>query len=320
MAYPGPGGMASTTSPPRLYQVLSAVRLDPLLLAQAVVNGLLIGGVYALVALGLSFTFGIMRIVNLSHGSLLMVGMYLSYILWAVVKVDPYLSLVIVIPAVFWLGYFLQHTCLRPLVRAETTREPVSALLVTFGLWLVLDNLALLIFGADYRPMNTSYRDASFALGGLTISAPRLYAFLVAFILTTVFNWFLSSTYTGRALRAVGQDREAARLMGMDDSKLYNVALGLSAIFAGVAGTLLTPFYFIFPSVGEAFLLKAFVIVILGGLGSIPGALLGGLLIGIFEAVVGIFTKVTHAELLLYVVFILVLRFRPAGLMGLERE
>jgi branched-chain amino acid transport system permease protein len=290
------------------------------LVVQGALSGLLIGGVYGLIALGLNLVFGTMRVVNFAQGTLLMVGMFMAYWLFVLTGLHPYLSPLVTVPALFALGCAIQFFLVTPLLAREKAREPMSVLLMTLGLALVLENLALMLFRGDYKTVQVAETNAVWFIGDYIVSVARFWG-LVAMLATVVALWlFLGRTDLGRAIRAVGQDRQVARLLGIDDRVIYNYAFGLSTAVMGIAAAALVPFYYTHPAVGTSFLLKAFVIVVLGGLGSMPGAALGGLAVGLIEGVTGIFTQAAVAQVLLFAVFVAMLFFRPAGLLGLERK
>ncbi len=289
-------------------------------LGQATVSGLLIGGVYALIALGLNIVFGTMRVINFAQGALLMAGMFMAYWLWELGGVHPYLSPLVTVPVLFGLGYLIQGAIVSPLLARERAREPMSVLLATLGLALVLENLALLFFSADFKTVQTDVSLATFKVGGLIVSVPRLVG-LGAMALTCLGLYlFFTRTDLGRAVRATGQDREAARLMGIDDFRIYGVAYALSAALMGVAAAVLVPFFYVHPGVGTSFLLKVFVIVVLGGLGSMPGAAVGGILVGLIEGIVALYVQAAVAQIVLFGVFVTILLARPSGLLGVERR
>jgi branched-chain amino acid transport system permease protein len=290
------------------------------LLIQGALSGLLIGGVYGLIALGLNLVFGTMRVVNFAQGTLLMVAMFMAYWLHVLTGLHPYLTPLVTVPALFGVGYAIQVVLITPLLAREKAREPMSVLLMTLGLALLLENLALMLFRGDYKTLQVSQTNAVWFLGDYIVSVSRFWA-LVALLATVAALWaFLSRTDLGRAIRAVGQDRQVARLLGINDRVIYNYAFGISTAVMGIAAATLVPFYYIHPGVGTSFLLKAFVIVVLGGLGSMPGAALGGLAVGVIEGVIGIWTQAAVAQILLFAVFIAMLFFRPAGLLGVERK
>lgn len=287
---------------------------------QGAVGGLLIGGTYALIALGLNIVFGTMRVINFAQGTLLMAGMFLVYWLWVLTGLHPYLSPLVTVPLLFGFGYVIQKALVAPLFARERAREPMSVLLLTLGLALALENLALLFFAADFKTVQTDLAMRTFKVGGIIVSVPRLIGLLTAGISGAALYLFFTRTDLGRAVRATGQDREAARLMGIDDFRVYNVAFGLSAGLMGIAAAILVPFYYVHPAVGTSFILKAFVIVVLGGMGSMPGAALGGLIVGVIEGVVGLYVQAAAAQIVLFGLFVVILFVRPAGLLGVERR
>lgn len=290
------------------------------LLVQGALSGLLIGGVYGLVALGLNLVFGTMRVINFAQGALLMVAMFLTYWLYELFGLHPYLSPLVTVPVLFAFGYAIQFFLLGPLIARTKAREPMNVLLMALGLALVLENLALALFRADYRTVQVAETSAVWLVGDYVVSVARFWS-LVALGATVLLLWlFLGFTDIGRAIRAVGQDRQVARLMGINDGVVFNYAFGISTAVMGIAAAVLVPFYYTHPAVGMSFLLKAFVIVVLGGLGSMPGAAIGGLLVGVIEGVIGILTQAAVAQVLLFAIFIAMLFFRPAGLFGLERK
>jgi branched-chain amino acid transport system permease protein len=290
------------------------------LLIQGALSGLLIGGVYGLIALGLNLVFGTMRVINFAQGTLLMVGMFMAYWLHVLTGLHPYLTPLVTVPVLFGVGYAIQVVFITPLLAREKAREPMSVLLMTLGLAILLENLALMLFRADYKTVQVSETNAVWFLGDYIVSVSRFWA-LVALLATVTALWaFLRHTDLGRAIRAVGQDRQVARLLGINDRVIYNYAFGISTALMGIAAATLVPFYYIHPGVGTSFLLKAFVIVILGGLGSMPGAAVGGLAVGVIEGVIGIWTQAAVAQILLFAVFVAMLFFRPAGLLGVERK
>lgn len=287
----------------------------------AVINGILMGGVYGLTAMGLTLIFGVMKVINFAHGSFLMAAMFGTYYVFQLTGFDPYLGLVIIVPALFAFGYFVQRVLIRPVFKVERdVREPIGVLLLTAGLWIFMDALALAIFGAFYKTIKTAYKGAVLHLGEVTVSVPRLYAFLTTMAVAVVLFIFLKKTRLGRAIRATGQDRHAAQLMGINVYRIYDVAFGIGIAIVGVAGAVLLPFYYVHPDVGDVFDIRAFIIVVLGGLGSIPGALLGGLIIGLVDFCVAQFWPATVTEGIVYAIFISVLFLKPEGLLGFKAE
>jgi branched-chain amino acid transport system permease protein len=279
---------------------------------QSLISGILIGGVYALIGIGLTIIFGVMRVINFAHGDILMVGMYGTYYLFALGHVDPFLSIIITIPLMFLFGAALQKLFINRIL----TALPQNQILLTIGLGLIMSNTVMMAFTSDYKILTTTYSSSSMKLFGISISTPLLISFAITAVITMVLYWFLLKTDTGQAIRATAQDREAARLMGINVKRMSMIAMGLGAALAGTAGALISPTYYIFPQVGSAFTLKAFVITVLGGMGSIVGATLGGVLIGVAESVGGVYFGSGWKEVVVFVLFLLVLLFKPSGLFG----
>src|SRR5512136_2308876 len=282
---------------------------------QSLLSGILVGGVYALIGIGLTIIFGVMRVINFAHGDLLMLGMYVTWGLFTLYGIDPYLSLLITAPVLFLWGAVLQKVFINRVLNAL----PQNQILLTIGLGLVMSNAVMLGFTSDYRILTTTYSSSSIQLLGLSISQPLLYSFLVTVAITAALFWFLQTTDTGQAIRATAQDRDAAQLMGINVKRMSVLAFGLGTALAGTAGALLAPTYYIFPQVGGPFTLKAFVIVVLGGMGSVVGATFGGVIIGATESLAAVYVSSGLKELFVYVLFLLVLLFRPAGLLGKSR-
>ena len=288
---------------------------------QATLNGIMMGSMYGLTALGLTLIFGVMKVINFAHGSLLMVGMFSAYWLIKLTGIHPYLALLIVPPVLYVFGYYLQDVVIKPVFKAERqTREPATVIIVTTGVWYVLDNLSLMLFGAEYRTVRTAISNKSMALGPFILSIPKFSGFVVAVLATVGLALFMRKTKIGMALRATALDREAANLMGIDQYKIYNIAFGLGTAIAGIAGCVLIPFYYVYPSVGVVFDIRAFIIVVLGGLGSIPGALLGGLVIGLVESVFSQFMASTWTEAIIYAIFLIILFVKPSGFFGNKQD
>ncbi len=292
--------------------------MEPIILGIALVNGVLIGGLYGAVALSLSLIFGVMRVINFAHGSLLMVAMFVSYWLWRLLGLSPYLSILATAPILFGLGYFIQATVISPLFKRERAMilEPLSVLLLTAGVFMILDNSALLFFGPDFRAVQMDFAIKSIRIGILSINWARLIAFLAGIGVTIALSLFLSHADMGRAIRATAQNRDAAALSGIDVPRIYNITFGLGCAVLGIIGSLMVPFYPVSPSLGIAFGIKSFIVVVLGGIGSLTGCILGGLLLGIVESVTAQFVTSTSAAIFSFVIFILVLTFRPTGLLG----
>jgi branched-chain amino acid transport system permease protein len=279
---------------------------------QLIINGLLLGGIYALISIGLTLIFGVLEIINFAHGEFLMLSMYASYWLFQLYGVDPYVSLFMVIPTFFLMGLAVQRVIIQPIIHAP----PLNQIFVTVGLSLVLQNGALFVWKADYRTVRTAYSTLALKTGGLMISFPRLVAFVLALAIIAALLIFLKQTYTGKAIRALAQQKRAAMLMGINIYRTYQIAFGIGIACVGAAGAMLIPIYYAFPTVGALFVLIAFVVVILGGYNSLIGALVGGLIIGVVEAFSGFFLSPHLKEAVYFVMFILILLLRPTGLFG----
>ncbi len=283
---------------------------------QVIVSGLLLGGVYALLSVGLNLIFGVVRVINFAHGDLMMLGMYLTFYLFGFYKIDPYLSaLILVAPALFLVGMAVQRLLIKPLQNASA----LMLIFSTFGLSIALQNLALMGFKADYRTILTPLSTATFNLAGISISIPRLIAFVLALVLLIGLYLLLRYTLIGKALRAVAENRVVTQLMGVRVQRLNLFAFGLGSAITGIAGALILPFSYVFPTIGGSYTLVAFVVVVLGGLGNMAGAFLGGLTIGLVESLSGTYIAPALKEAIYFVIFILVLLIRPQGLFGLGK-
>ena len=282
---------------------------------QSIISGLLVGGIYALIGIGLTIIFGVMRVINFAHGELMMLGMYVTWLVFTQLHIDPFLGVLITAPALFVFGAFLQKVFINRLLSAAAENQ----ILLTIGLGLVISNAMMLIFSSDYQILTTSYSSTSFKIGSISISEALFYAFIITIVITTALYWFLLRTDTGQAIRATAQDRDAAQLMGINVRRMSVLAFGLGSALAGTAGALIAPTYYIYPQVGHTFTLKAFVIVVLGGMGSVIGATLGGIIIGVAESLAAAYIASGLKEMIVFVLFLAVLLFRPSGLLGKTR-
>jgi branched-chain amino acid transport system permease protein len=285
------------------------------LFAQVLANGVLLGGLYAIMALGLALVWGVLNIVNLAHGAFIMLGAYLSWTLYTFLGIDPFVGLPITAVVMFALGYALQRGLLNLLVRAPM----FNTLLLTFGLEVVLTYLAQLVFSADFRTINPAYAGASMTLGPVTIPVARLAAFGAAIVLTVGMWQFLLHTRLGRAIRATAQNLVAARLYGVEPMHLYSVTFGLGMALAGMAGTLYGTVSQINPYIGTSLTAKSFAIAIIGGLENPLGVLVGGVLLGIVESLTMLYIGPTFADVASFGILVLVLIVRPGGLLGKTR-
>jgi branched-chain amino acid transport system permease protein len=285
---------------------------------QTLVAGILKGGLYALIGLGMTLIMGVMGIINLAHGQLMMVAMYVTFVLFHYLGIDPYTSLLISMPSLFLLGVLIQKYLLNPLMKVESIL-PENQVLMTVGIGMVLTEIARFIFTSNYLSVKTSYSSAAIFVGGISFSVALTIAFIFACTLTGILFWFLIKTDLGRSIRAVSQDGEAAQLMGINAERIKVVTMGIGSALVAAAGTLLLPIYYLFPDIGGPFTRRAFVITILGGLGSTVGAIFGGLTLGLAEAFSSTYMGMEFEDMIGLVIFVLVLLFLPGGLKSLTK-
>jgi branched-chain amino acid transport system permease protein len=279
-------------------------------LFNVLVAGLLLGGTYALVAVGLNLVFGVVRVINFAHGELVMLGMYGAYVAYQL-GLDPYLSVLIVAPLMALLGLAIQRLLIQPL-----QTEPMMQVFVTFGLLLLLQNVVLAATGGQAHSLEVARYSRPIPVLSTSISVPRLIVLVVATLVTLGLYQYLQRSMIGRAIRAVVQDRNAARLMGINVERIYMLVFGLAAAMAGVAGVLLSPTYTITPYIGGDFIFAAFAVVTLGGLGSVPGAYIGAMVVGFVEALAGFYIDPALRQAVWFALFLVVLIIRPTGLLG----
>jgi branched-chain amino acid transport system permease protein len=278
-------------------------------LLQLVVSGLLAGGVYGLISVGLTLIFGVLNLVNFAHGEFLMLSMYATYWVLQLLGLDPYIAAPLVMVLMFLVGILVQRFAIQPVVEAPH----VVQIVVTLGLATMMQNLALILWTGDYRTVRTVYSNAVFHLGNVSVSMPRLVAFVVAVAGAGLLYWYVHSTYFGKAIRATAQDVKAARLVGINVSRVYALTFGIGIALVGLAGVILLPLYPVYPTVGWNFVNIAFVSVVLGGLGSLPGAMAGGITIGLVEALAGYYLGAQFQQAAYFVMFIIILLVRPSG-------
>jgi branched-chain amino acid transport system permease protein len=283
---------------------------------QSIVTGILTGSLYAMIGVGLTVVFGVMRIINMAHGDMVMLGMYGAF--WAVtlLKIDPFLSIILCIPIGFFVGVFIYRFLLRNIVPAGE----LNTLLFTAGLSLFVVNLALLMWSGDYRTIKLPYAIMPLRPFGIAVPIPLAIAFGIAALITVALYWFLARTDTGRAIRATSQEPEAAALMGVDVNRMAIITFAVGTALAFGAGVLLAPSLYLYPTVGELLVAKCFVIVVLGGLGSVPGAIAGGVLLGLVESLGAVYISVPYKDAIGLIIFLLVLLFRPSGLFGVGKS
>lgn len=285
-----------------------------MLLTQILISGLLLGGIYVLLSIGLTLIFGVLKIVNFAHGDFLMIAMYGSYLLFKQWHIDPYLGIIIVAPGLFLIGIAVYVLVIKKIMAGPE----VAQIFATVGLSIALQNTALLVFHADYLSVRTTYADVVLTIGQIRISLALLIGFLVALIITFGLFSFLKYTYIGKAIRASTQDELSSVLVGINREKIYMVTFGIGLATLGIAGAILMPLYPVFPTIGLHFVLIAFVVVVLGGMGNMIGAMFGGMIIGLIESLSGFFIAPSMQQLIYFVVFILILVLRPQGLVGFK--
>jgi branched-chain amino acid transport system permease protein len=288
--------------------------LSPVILIPAVLNGLMTGAVYALVALGLTLIYGVLHIINFAHGALLTAAMFAAYFAFHVLGIDPYIAAFIVAPIFFALGYGLQ----RFVIGLAAHGEDRNMLLVTLGLAVVIENALLFAFRADTRTINVPYAFQSIDFGFTFLAVPRLVGFAAVFVVALALWLIMGFTDIGRAIRAVAKEKLGAELAGIDVAHVYAVTFGLGTACVAIAACLLMPTYYVNPSAGNAFVLVAFTIVVLGGMGSVPGALIGGLVVGVVESLSSLFLGESLGQIGIFLIFIAVLLVRPHGLFGAQ--
>ncbi|MEZ5882234.1 MAG: branched-chain amino acid ABC transporter permease [Paracoccaceae bacterium] len=280
---------------------------------QVVANGLMLGGLFAIISIGLTLIFGIIKVVNFAHGEFLMAGMFLTYLITTKLGLHPYASVVVVAPALFILGALTQRLLIQPLLSARDDHVQIFA---TVGLSTAMINLALLLYGADIANTPTSGLRTPVDIGPVRVLEGQIYIFLCAALLVVGLELFLHRTQTGRAIRAVAQNRAAAQLMGINANWIYVLSFGIGAACVGLASSLVAPLYPTSSTIGTYFVLTAFVVVVLGGLGSIPGAFVGAMLIGLIDALAGFYIGSDLREAVVFGVFLIILILRPSGLFG----
>ncbi len=286
--------------------------LSPAILFPAVLNGLLTGAVYALVALGLTLIYGVLHIINFAHGALLTAALFAAFFAHRLLGLDPYLAIFVLTPLFFLLGYGLQRFVIGPAAHGEDR----NILLVTLGLAVMIENALLYAFRADTRTVNLPYGFEVLDFGVALLAVPRVIGFCVVLIVALALWLILNLTDTGKAMRAVAKEKLGAELSGIDVGHTYAVAFGIGTACLAIAACLLIPTYYVNPHVGNAFVLVAFTIVVLGGMGSVAGSLIGGLFVGVIESLSGLYLGESLGQIGIFLIFILVLLFRPSGLFG----
>lgn len=299
------------------------MELKGVVLRQAIVTGILTGGVLSLVAMGLTLIFGVLDIINFAHGALMTVGMYITFVMHDRYGIDPYLSLLITIPTLFFIGLLVQRVIIHPARNAPAHNQ----LLLTLGLAVFIENLLLVIFKGDPHFIRLDYARGETLIGpftfdfplrifGTTITMEKLAAFIFALLLAVILYIILQRTNLGKAIRATAQDKEGAALVGINVDRINLITFGIGTACVGAAASVVLPFFIVDPVAGNTFNITAFVIVVLGGMGSVPGAVLGGLVVGLTQELAIVFLPSSTKLLGVFIVFVLVLLFRPQGLLG----
>jgi len=281
-----------------------------IIFAQAIVDGLLMGSLYALIAIGLAMIWGIVEIINFAHGEFLMIASFLSYFLFIYLGIDPLISIPLAFLTTFGLGYLVQKGIINRILEAPF----LAQIFATFALLLIIRNGFFVAFGPDIRSVTTWYSEATIDLYGIKISIVKLFATTIVIIATILLHLFLTRTYLGTAMRALSQDKTAAQLMGIDIKKVYAIAFGLGAGLAGIGGALLTSFYYVFPEMGVPFTLIAFISVVLGGFGNILGPAIGAVIIGVLQSIGALIMTPSMKDILVYIVFLAILLIKPTGI------
>ncbi|HET7382062.1 MAG TPA: branched-chain amino acid ABC transporter permease [Pseudolabrys sp.] len=286
--------------------------LSPTILIPAILNGLLTGAVYALVALGLTLIYGVLHIINFAHGALLSAALFAAFFAYRLLGLDPYIAVFLLSPIFFAFGYALQRFIIGP----ASGGDDRNMLLITLGIAVVIENALLFAFRADTRTIDVPYAFKTIDFGFTFLAVPRVVGFVAVFLVALVLWLIMTFTDIGRAIRAVAKEKLGAELAGIDVAHVYAMTFGLGSACVAVAACLLIPNYYVNPSVGNSFVLIAFTIVVLGGMGSVPGALIGALLIGVVESLSGLFLGESLGQIGIFVIFIVVLLVRPSGLFG----
>ncbi|MGH7408856.1 MAG: branched-chain amino acid ABC transporter permease [Candidatus Methylomirabilales bacterium] len=286
------------------------VAITPTMVGQVVISGLLAGALYSMVALGLALIYGVMRVINIAHGTILMLGAYTTFWWFHLLGVNPYLSLLASMPLMFLLGMLLQRTLVTRVVDAPE----LASLLLTFGVSIALVNVAQLAFTSDLR--SVEFLTGAFLVGPIALSKSRLVAFAFALAITLLAFWFLQRTKLGKAIRATSQSSEVAMVCGINVPRIHLYAFGIASALAGAGGSLVAVVIAIQPEMGGVYTLKSFLVIVLGGAGNYPGALLGGMLLGLVEQLSSLFLTTQLSEAVAYVLLVLVLLLRPTGLLG----
>lgn len=278
---------------------------------QSLTDGIMLGGIYGVISIGLSLVFGVLGVVNFAQAQFLMLGMYVSWTLWKLLGIDPILGIPLTGTVVFIIGYLIEKTLIQRILKAP----PVAQIFLTVGLMIFLENAVLLIYGSSFQSVVVSYQSLGFHIGSLFISAPYLMAFTAAVIVCAGLWIFLSRSWFGKAIRATSQDSDAAVLCGINVKQVYALAFSIGVALTAIGGAVILPYMTVSPSVGGQFSILMFTVVVLGGLGNVAGALVGGLVVGIIQSLSTMVFPVQLQNLILFIVFIGILAFKPEGLL-----
>ena len=279
-------------------------------IAQLIVSGVLAGGLYGIISVGLTLIFGVLNLVNFAHGEFLMISMYISFWMSEIFNLNPYMSLPIVVAAMFVFGIIIQSIFVRPVTEASHEVQIV----ITLGLSTIMQNSALMAFSGNLRVLRTPFSESMIEIAGIFINTQRLLTFILAIIATIILYLYLTKSYFGKAIRATAQDSRAAKLAGINVPFVYMVTYGIGIALVGLAGASIIPLFPVYPTIGWHFANIAFVAVVLGGLGSIPGAMVGGIIIGLIESIAGFYFGSEFQQAAYFIVFIIILIIRPTGL------
>jgi len=283
------------------------------LIGQGLISGILSGGVYALIAVGLSVVFGVMKIVNFAMGEFLTTGMYVAFVGYMLTGYSAYALIPFVIIVMVAVGSVSFTLAIKPLIKRK---DPSSFIMVTVGLSFFLINLVQIVFGADYMSIPSAIKSASIAIGDFTVGVPRLIALCVSIVLVVLLTVVMNRTFLGRAMRAAAENAQVSEMLGINTGRTFNIAFTISIVFAGIAGAMLTPLYYVYPSIGSSYNIFAVVAVVMGGMGNIKGALIGGIMLGIIESVVGALVSTDLGQAAIFALFLIVVYFKPQGLFG----
>ncbi|HOJ12500.1 MAG TPA: branched-chain amino acid ABC transporter permease, partial [Clostridiales bacterium] len=276
-------------------------------IAQLIVSGVLAGGLYGIISVGLTLIFGVLNLVNFAHGEFLMISMYISFWMSEIFNLNPYMSLPIVVAAMFVFGIIIQSIFIRPVTEASHEVQIV----ITLGLSTIMQNSALMAFSGNLRVLRTPFSESMIEIAGIFINTQRLLTFTLAILATIILYLYLTKSYFGKAIRATAQDSRAAKLAGINVPFVYMITYGIGIALVGLAGASIIPLFPVYPTIGWHFANIAFVAVVLGGLGSIPGAMVGGIIIGLIESIAGFYFGSEFQQAAYFIVFIIILIIRP---------